>query len=200
MKLSSVPKVTIIGDTYGWTFNENYKTYFYGTGPCPLVKTSAGDWLVTLMGFFSSDSYSFTKEYITYYIKLKYLQCQYMVNIEDDTKSNFYIIIHLESELEPNSVERKFFENSNLMLFDTTRNDGAEIKFKPILESQYNDYKFISEIEDKWWEQSYIAEFIGKETIDKTLNENGLFKEIFDLATTSSTDMMLTYNYRIEEI
>lgn len=191
------------GAVKGWLYDTNYSTEYYGGGSYPTVRTLNGRFLTEILtGFISgeSDFYTISSDNQNLArIHLDVLQFQIITNNTDENDKTFYAILNisgLDSDL--NETEKEFVKNNKFILYDTTRDDNAELEFNLVLN---NDDIFVFEdckynIEDY---NTYLFKCSGKENINTMLQNNGIFKEIYDLFT-SKTEANFTYNFKFEPI
>ena len=191
------------GSVKGWLYDTNYSTEYYGGGSYPTVRTLNGHFLTEILtGFISteSDFYTISSDNQNLArISLDDLQFQIITNNTDESDKSFYAILNisgLDSDL--NETEKEFVKNNKFILYDTTRDDNAELEFNLVLN---NDDIFIFEdceynIENY---DTYLFKCSGKENINTMLQNNGIFKEIYDLFTSKS-EANFTYNFKFEPI
>lgn len=191
------------GSVKGWLYDTNYDTEYYGGGLYPTAKLLNGGFLSSsLSGLISakSDNYMISSDNQNLArIYLDGLQFQIITNNTDENDKTFYAILNISglgSDL--NETEKEFVKNNKFILYDTTRDDNAELEFNLVLN---NDDIFVFEdceynIEDY---NTYLFKCSGKENINTMLQNNGIFKEIYDLFTSKS-EANFTYNFKFKSV
>lgn len=199
--------------------DENYSTLFFGTGSVPDVPINTGDFIYTVLGMVSSDSYVFyNKDYVYYSLSIDDCTIFTVTNKNTNTKA-MYVVVYVAASMKAGKEYfLDFCKNNNLTIlssdesgvYEYTLSSLMNITNNPVsysyLLNQQEESTFDSDglyTEDNYsrYTTIFLNEYIGQDAIDNAIaDKRNFLGQMYDLMQDDSNwgNFNATFGYTFE--